>query len=183
MEPVENSSHSEISLTDSNQRVWLRRLLKVIVTLIVVGAVGIGYLYVDDEYGNRLWPKRVTELRGIEIGATRADVLFKIGAPDIIDRDVFDIYDEPSFRYIVQYSGDKVIRLRLIAQGNRQSYPKVAGISTGDYESWLTGELGEPDSKRDNTTSTGAVRRSYHYYKLGVVFDLEKDRVVGIIVQ
>lgn len=186
MGTVENTSHSETILSNPkqtpNRRNRLRRLLKVIVALVVVVALFVSYLYIDQEYGNRLWPKRVTELRGIELGAKRADVLFKKGAPSYTNSDAYHYYEDYNFIYIVQYSGDKVIRLHLFAKGDSESYPKVAGVSTGDYGFLLIRELGEPDSTSDTNTTSGAVRRSYHYYKLGVVFDLQMDRVVGITV-
>jgi len=187
MEPAENAPQPKTGLHKSRKtlgrRKWWRRLPKVVVALVAIVVFGVGYLVVDDKYGNRLWPKRVTELHGIKIGATRADVLFKKGAPDFTDDDTHHHYQDDSSVYSVQYAGDKVIRLKLHAVGDYRSFPRVAGIVTGDYELWLTRELGEPDSTHDEEIAAGAVRRYYHYVNLGVVFSLEQDRVVGIIVE
>ena len=166
----------------------LRRILAFVLGLVLIAAFVVGYLYVDTNWGNRLWPEWVGEVEGIQIGAPEADLLFKKGAPTYKEGPVSA--PESFYSYVAgercrqsyQLVDGKVNAIWIQTADRSFCYPRVAGIATGDSMSYLVMKLGEPDYTEDETLETGAIRRTYKYYKLGVWFDLEQERVVNIIV-
>jgi hypothetical protein len=134
----------------------------------------------------------VSEVAGIQIGTPEADLLYKKGPPTY--KDGPDYAPEMNYTYVVSNScrivyemiGGKVTEIIIYSlDGSDCSYwgiGKVAGITTGDYVFKLVKELGEPDATDDRFTDSGGVVRAYHYFSLGVVFFLERERVAAISV-
>jgi len=145
-------------------------------------------------FGHVFYDRKVPEVEmfGVELGAKRQDVFFKLGVPDVPrDYDTFvkgdvasslgswDVYDCPTSRNYgnlsIRYKSDFVDNIAISGNCN----VKLKGISIGSNIENVLLRFGDPRPENITTSPDGAIR-VFRYPDVNVMVTLEKQKVTGI---
>lgn len=147
--------------------------LGIILGLALIGG-SIGYAY--QWYENR--PKKLTELWGVSLNDTEADVKFKKGEPTKrYDDDIW------AYRPYATIEGDYVIyfknsRVRAVIYfGSMLNAPSVHGVGNYDSVHELEANLGPPSYV---SRSKDEIRRAYSFDKFNIVVHFEKGNISAL---
>ena len=128
-------------------------------------------------------PKPETSFWEIPLGASEHDVLFMKGKPTKKEDDNWmymlnDTQGNWERAYYVNFEGGKVWLTAFVA-ADPLSWPEnIQRITMGSSENAVREKFGEPSPAV--STSQDGLRRTYHYSRYNVFFELERNKVTGL---
>jgi hypothetical protein len=179
-------------------RTFVKRSAFAVLALIVAGLLAVAGIYI----WNNLPPGLQKEYAGLEIGNSTAEVLYRRGSPNSVlgegikdpgmegfrevietakipkgktinDYDTWN-YGDAKFNVAVTFNTQKtaVVAIECYTSEPSGKCPLIDSINDGDTEAAVIHRFGQPDSSKID-----GVTKMLFYRKIGVSFNLEKQRV------
>lgn len=147
--------------------------LAIVLGLSVIGGAGV---YINGQLEER--PRKEHRLWGIQLGASIAEVKFAKGEPSQQGADIWAYLQGERGAdgiYFVRFKDGKV--RAVMYRGPAHNAPSIQRISPYSSPERLVEKFGQPSYV---SRSKDELRRLYSFEKYNVVFDLEKDGIVGL---
>lgn len=155
---------------------WKKLLLWPFGIIIGLAVIGGSISYIYQQYENR--PKKLTELWGISLTDTAADVKFKKGEPTKrLDNDlwVYRPYQTMEGDYVVYFMNDRV--RSVIYFGPMYNGPNVQGVGHYDSLPALETKLGSPSYV---SRAKDELRRAYSFEKFNIVVQFAEGKASAL---
>ena len=129
-------------------------------------------------------PRLQTTFWDIPLRATKTDVKFLRGAPNVLskDQDTLQYLFEDStgkgwdYIYRIRLKQGKVWLVEYFASPNRRYGPGIQGIDIGDSLEKITQKFGKPSHV---STAGDELSRVFSFNKYQLAFELKENRVIG----
>lgn len=159
---------------------WKKIILWPFVTLVLIA----GGLWTYNTIEER--PKSQTSFWEIPLGATKGDVKFLKGAPNVVpkekDQDTWEYLTEDKTLkqwdhvYRIGFQDGKVWLIEYFGSPSRTYGPGIQGVDIGDSLEKITQKFGPPSHV---SASKDELSRVFSFNKYQVAFELKENRVIG----
>jgi len=154
---------------------WKKIILWPLAILVVTSGLFYAYVLYQDR------PKVQNSFWEIPLNATKADVKFMKGDPTKTEDDVWryikkDAYSTDS-HYLINFAEDKVWAVSYYSPGGSGWKENLQGIYIGNSVNSVRETFGTPSRI---SVSDDGLQRIFTYSRYNLLFDLEKNKVIGI---